>query len=150
MNPSPDFTFTQSEKMEIALALKRVALRENISVNVAREKFENETRAMKQELSADNPSAAKKKILLALRENSEPVKAAYKKQFEEKCGALRKKIPGLAKIETHPDFEKNWIEISFRVKNEWELKVFLEKLSERAQEFDALLRFLRGEEYEAI
>lgn len=117
-------------------------------VEDAREKFEDTVRMMKHELPMDNPSAAKKKILLALRENSEPVKAEYKKQFEEKCHVLCKKIPGLARIETHPDFEENWIEISFRVKNEQELNIFLEKLSQHAQEFDALLRFLRCDGFE--
>ncbi len=148
MNPSTVLKFTQSEQNKIDTALKRIAVRENVSVEDAREKFEDTLRAIKDELPVDNPSAAKKKILQALREKSEPVKASYKKQFEEKCSALRKKIPGLSRIETHPDFEENWIEISFRVKNEKELKIFLEKLLEYAKEFDALLQFLRCDGFE--
>lgn len=143
-----DIKFTQSEHTEIRQGIRRVAVREGLSEAQAREDFQKEI--AHGAASSLNPAAKKKKIRRAMYEKSHPVRAAFEKQFNEKRVWLEKHIPGLLKVETHPDFEENGIEISFRVKNEQELKTFLERLSEHAQIFDELLQMLRCENVRVV
>lgn len=136
--------FTQSEKQEIKQRLKQIAFKDGFHEHDAQNLLE----AFLREVNASslNPETKKKRVRRMLHEKSHPVRAAFDKQFDVKCRRLKKDVPGLVQIETHPDFEENFIVLHFRVKEQKEWKLFLEKLLERAQEFDALLRFLRCED----
>lgn len=138
--------FTQSEKQEIKQRLKQIAFKDGFHEHDAQNLLE----AFLREVNASslNPETKKKRVRRMLHEKSHPVRAAFDKQFNERCMRLKKDVPGLVQIETHPDFEENFIVLHFRVERQdgWEL--FLEKLLEHVQDVDALLCFLRCEQFE--
>lgn len=141
-----NISFTKSEQSEIRRHLEMIAYREQISFAQASQQVVRETNPLVS--NALSPGEKKEAIRRHLFKKANPVRAFAEELFAQKTRQLERAIPGI-RIRCSPDFEENWVEILFKVKNEEDFMRLLSGLKRHAIEFDDLLRLIRCEGFAA-
>lgn len=137
-----NISFTKSEQMEIQKHLEMIAYREQISFTQASQQVVRETNSIVS--TALSPWEKKKAVRRHLFKKANPVRAFTEELFAQKTRQLERAIPGI-RIGCSPDFEENWVEISFKVRGNADLTKLLSGLQEHAGLCDELLQLVRCE-----